>query len=753
MKIRSPRQKLTLRAIVVLCVLVVFGFGTSVASLARIQIKQADEYRSKAERNQLLDTKVPARRGTIYDANGKILAQSAAVWKVYINPKGLSSDAMLDAVAENLSEILGVDKQEVLDKGKDRTRQYVLIQSGVEYEQKEAVAALRSTPFEENGKKTYYRMVVGIEDDVKRYYPYGNFACAVLGFTGIDGDGRAGIEMYYDTALAGTPGRILTARNGNNDVMPMYHQTVYEPKQGANLVLTIDEVIQRYLEKGLAQVYEESGGKGAYGIVMNVNTGAVLAMAGLPNYDLNKPYTVTDKNLLARIETAAEDEKNAELRKAQFAQWRNFTVSDTYEPGSVFKIVPASAAVEEKAWSMTETYTCHGSITVRDRTMACHRREGHGTQTISQALVNSCNPYFITVGQRLGVDMFFRYFEGFGLTERTGIDLPAEAASVPGVTYHAKDSMSIVELSSSSFGQSFQVSPIQMITATAAIANGGKLMRPYVVAKTLDEDGNTLSVTEPYVRRRVISESTASTITDMMEQVVLNGSGRNSYVAGYRVAGKTGTSEKLKQGQDEEKKAYIASFVCFAPADDARIAVLIMIDEPVDQIGGGQIAAPIAGQVVENTLEYLNVEPRYTQREIEQLNTNPPNLIGNTSTAAEDKLQSLGFSSIVLGGGDKVIAQSPAFSQSLPKNGIVVLYTDEASIGKKTEVPDLTGLTITQANKRAATAGLNIKIAGNALIGTELISYAQSIQAQSEMEYGSVITVHFKSAAVAAEAG
>lgn len=628
MKVRSPRQKLTLRAIVVLCVLVLFGFGTSVASLARVQLKHADEYRSKAERNQLLDTKVPARRGTIYDANGKILAQSAAVWKVYINPKGLSSDAMLDSVAEQLSEILGVDKQEVLDKGKDRTRQYVLIKSGVEYKQKEAIVALRSTPFEEDGEKTYYRMVIGIEDDVKRYYPYGSFACAVLGFTGIDGDGRAGLEMYYESALAGTPGRILTARNGNNDVMPMYNQTVYEAKPGANLVLTIDEVIQRHLEKGLAKVYEQSEGQGAYGIVMDVQTGAVLAMAGLPNYDLNDPYTVTDKNLLARIETAAEDEKNAEFRKAQFAQWRNFTVNDTYEPGSVFKIITASAALEEKVWSMTETYTCHGSITVRDRRISCHDQGGHGTQNITQALVNSCNPFFITVGQRLGVDMFFEYFEGFGLTERTEIDLPGESVPVAGRGKHflPKEEMSIVELSSSSFGQSFQVTPIQIISAASAIANGGKLMRPYVVAKTIDDDGNILSQTEPYVRRRVIAESTARTVTTMMEQVLLSGSGRNGYVEGYRVAGKSGTAEKLKKAEDEQKNAYIASYVCFAPADDARIAVLIMIDEPVGQIYGSRLAAPIAGQVIKDTLIYLNVEPRYTRNDTEHLATEAPSV-------------------------------------------------------------------------------------------------------------------------------
>jgi len=355
--------------------------------------------------------------------------------------------------------------------------------------------------------------------------------------------------------------------------------------------------------------------------------------------------------------------------------------------------------------------------------------------------MNSCNPLFITVGQKLGKEKFYEYFEAFGFTEKTGIDLPAESEPVAGVTYHSLEKMGIVELSSSSFGQTFQATPIQMITAISAIANGGKLMTPYLVQKQLDENGNVISETKPVVRRQVVSEQTAATVADMMEAVVTSGTGKNAYVAGYRVAGKTGTSQKIGTSQGE----YVASFGCFAPANDPEIAVLIIVDEPQGQINGGQICTPVAAQVVEKTLEYMGVERQYTEKEIEKLDTNAPNLINTNIEDAVELLEKEGFEVKTVGNGDTVVSQMPTYNQSMPQNGIIVLYTQEDAERLKVTVPDLTQMTVSQANKYALAEGLNIRISGNALNTGELISYDQSLEAGSEVEYGKTITVYFKS--------
>ena len=355
--------------------------------------------------------------------------------------------------------------------------------------------------------------------------------------------------------------------------------------------------------------------------------------------------------------------------------------------------------------------------------------------------MNSCNPFFITVGQKLGAEKFFEYFEAFGFTEKTGIDLPAENVPIAGQNYHSLDSMGIVELSSSSFGQSFQVTPIQMITAISAIANGGKLMTPYLVQKQLDENGNVIKETQPNVRRQVVSEQTAKTVADMMEAVVSSGTGKNAYVAGYRVAGKTGTSQKLSAGG----KKYVASFGCFAPADDPEIAVLILVDEPVGQINGGQICTPVAAKVVEKTLEYLGVERQYTEKEMELLDTNAPNLVGSNVDDAKKLLENEGFEAKVVGEGDVVVTQMPSYNQTMPQNGIIVLYTEQDAERVTVKVPDLRQMSVSQANKYALSAGLNIKISGNALNEGELVSYDQSIEPGEEVEYGKTVTVYFKS--------
>ena len=544
--------------------------------------------------------------------------------------------------------------------------------------------------------------------------------------------------MQYNDTLTGVSGRVITAKNARQDSMSSAYETTYDAKPGASLVLTIDEVVQYYLEQSLSQAMVDTGAKYAYGIVMDVDTGAILGMTSKPDFDLNNPRTISNQTVAERI-AAIEDaaEKSQETGNALYAQWRNRTISDTYEPGSVFKTVVAAAALEEGVVDLNTTYTCTGGIQVANHYQKCWKPGGHGHETLTEGLMNSCNPFFITIGQKLGKENFYKYFEAFGLTEKTGVDLPAEANPVAGKTYHALESMGISELSSSSFGQTFQVSPIQMITAVNTIANGGKLMQPYVVDAMLDSDGNVVEKTEPTVKRQVVSEKTASTVAGMMESVVSIGTGKNAYVAGYHVAGKTGTSEKIGI-----EGAYIASFAGFAPADNPQISILIAIDEPVGAHGGGAVAAPIAGELLEKILTYLNVEPQYEDKEIGNISSVAPSLINLTVNEAKNTATK--FTLRVVGSGEKVIAQTPAAGQQMRTGGVIVVYTEEGAPKETAVVPNLCNMSVSEANRTAVNADFNIRISGNANSG-EVLSYKQSLQEGSEAEKGSVITVYFKS--------
>lgn len=775
----SPRRNLFKRALIVFLVLTIGLFGVSSANLFRIQIVDSEKYKSKAEKNQLHDTEIAAERGVIYDSNGTVLAQSASVWKLYIKPNAIDNEGFKTDLCEKLSEITGVSVEDIKAKAEKSQYAYLVIKRQIEYAEKEELAALLKEAYvdvtnvtNEDGsvteKKKYisYGSAAGLDPDVKRYYPYGSLASAVIGFTGTDDIGRSGLELKYDSVLTGTPGRIVTAQNGKSGAMDKEYETVYDAVQGNSIVLTLDEVIQRYLEDSLDQVYVDSSGAGAYGIVMNVNTGAILALACVEDYDLNNPQSLpekmkeyieeesqkedtdelsdSEKSEIAKKYTDPEDiiaaRKSYITNKKLFKMWRNFIISDIYDPGSVFKIITASAALEENAITPDFTYTCGGSVQVADRTIKCHNHSGHGTQNLKEGLMNSCNPYFIKVGQKLGAEKFFQYFEAFGFTEKTGIDLPAETMPVAGVNYHTLDTMGIVELASSSFGQSFQVTPIQMITAISAIANGGNLMTPYLVAREMDENGNVVRETQPVVRRQVISKQTAATVSDMMEAVVSSGTGKNAYVAGYRVAGKTGTSQKLNQTGH-----YVASFGCFAPADDPEIAVLIIVDDPIGQINGGQICTPVAAQVVEKSLEYMGVERQYNDSELEKLDTIVPGVVGESVSSARNKLENEGFEVKVNGNGDTVMTQVPSTGEAIPKGGVIVLCTEEEAEKDYVEVPDLREMSPAQVNKLAHSFGINVKISGNALNSSELVSYAQSYDPGEMIERGRTVTVYFKS--------
>ncbi len=721
------------RALGGIAFILVLGLGLDIFRLFYFQVVKADEYRTKAEQQQLSDTVVSADRGVIYDANMNVLAESAAAWLVYANPSEIEDDTQANLIAEGLSKIFeDLNKETILNKLSNRNYRYVKIKGKVAYNLKTKVS--------EFVQKNELHRIIGIDPDVKRYYPYGNFASTVIGVTNIENNGRSGLELKYNDTLTGTPGRIITARDANSGLMKSNYETKFDAEQGTSLVLTVDKTIQYYLEKGLSQAVTDNDAASAYGIVMDVNTGAVLAMATMPDYNLNEPSVITDEETLEELSKIKDEEEyDLAYNNAVYLSWRNRAVSDTYEPGSVFKVFVAAAGVEENVIDLKSSYNCTGAIQVADNRIHCHKHEGHGTQDLTHGLMNSCNPFFITIGQKLGTEKFYKYFDAFGFTNTSGLDLPAEAEPIANVTYHSKEKMGIAQLSSCSFGQTFQVSAIQMITAVSAVANGGKLMNPYIVSKKLDQDGNTVAETKPTVKRQVISESTSETVISMMEKVVSEGTGKNAYIPGYRVAGKTGTSQKLTVDGE-----YIASFVGCAPADDPQIAVLIVIDEPQGAShGGGAIAAPVAGSVIEQTLKYMNVEPVYTDEELSKLNAITPDVSGMSVSAAKTALKNQNFEARVVGNGKKVISQYPVKDQSIPMNGVVVLYTEKDSDNTTSTVPDLKGLSISEANKRAVNAGYNIKVSGAAL-DSEVVSYRQSIEPGKKADLGSTITVYFK---------
>ena len=733
MRIRPSKQTAKRALIAMGAILLMFLYA--IGGLFHAGIYKGEENRLKAERLQLSDTQIAAQRGTIYDSNKKVLAKSASAWLVYINPSKIKTDEQLELTVRGLCDILGVEEDMVRAKAAKTKSGYQKIAGEVENDKK---LELREYIKAHGSKKGDLHMIIGIDPDTKRYYPYSSFASTIIGFTNSDDKGVGGLEMQYNEALTGTSGRIITAKDAKAGAMSSAYETTYDAKPGESLVLTIDEVVQYYLEQSLEQAMIDTKAKYAYGVIMDVKTGAILGMTSKPDFDLNRPRHISNQALADAIAAMTnEEERKKATGDALFSQWRNRTISDTYEPGSVFKTVVVAAALEEGVVDLNTTYNCTGSIRVADRTQHCWKREGHGHETLTQGLMNSCNPFFITIGQKLGAERFYKYFDAFGFTEKTGIDLPAEAAPVAGVTYHTLEKLGISQLSSSSFGQTFQVTPIQMATAINTLANGGKLMQPYIVDAKVDEDGNVVKKTEPIMKRQVVSQKTASTVAGMMEQVVSVGTGKNAYVAGFHVAGKTGTSQKLKTDN-----AYIASFAGFAPADNPRISVLIAIDEPAGAHGGGAIAAPIAGVLMEKVLTYLNVEPQYDDKEITTVSSVAPPLVG--LSVGDAKVRGAKFKVHVIGDGDKVLEQMPKAGQQMKNGGVIVVYTEENTEHQTATVPNLCNLTMADANAQAIAAGFNIRISGAVNAG-EVLSYQQSLPAGSTAEIGNVITVNFKS--------
>ena len=593
---KTPKRKLRIRILytfiafatlmVLLCVRLVF-----------LQVIDGTNLRKMALEQQTRDSAVESKRGTIFDRNGKVLAQSSSAYTVTANPNEIhKAKKDVSEIADKLSDVLDIEDDK-LEELLSKKVNHVTLKRKIEDDEAVRVRELDLTG-------------VYLAEDAKRYYPYGNFAAHIIGFTGDDNQGLGGIETVYDDELKGVPGRVVALKNALDTDMPFKEETHIDPQNGVNVVLTIDEVIQHFAEKNLETAYlEEKTLQGASAIVMDVETGEILAMTTKPDFDLNSPFQLVDEAESQRISAITNDEERIKERSdALQKMWRNKAVVDSYEPGSCFKIITACMALEEGVVNENSTFFCPGYKVVEGHRISCAHREGHGMQNLADAVKNSCNPAFIEIGSLVGQEKFKKYYEAFGFLDVTGFDIPGEANGV----FYDDASFNTVELATASFGQGPKVTPLQMITAVSAVANGGNLMKPYLVKELVDNDGNIIKATEPKIVRQVISQSTSEKMRIMLENVVSNGGGSNAYIKGFRVAGKTGTSEKIPRGNGK----YVSSFIGFAPANDPKVCCLVMLDEPSNgEYYGGRIAAPVVGKILEDTLRYLNVEPQYTEEE------------------------------------------------------------------------------------------------------------------------------------------
>ncbi len=738
----KPTKSMILRIFISMLIIISITAVVPFVRLVDLAIVNGEKYQNAALEQQLYDTLLSAPRGDIYDSNMNLLATSSTAWTVYITPNGISKiddkteqTAVKNTIAEGLSSILDIDRETIYSYTEKKSY-YVTVKKQVDKE-----IADKIWKFLDDNSDLGLSSYIGLDETTKRYYPNERLASVVLGFVGSDNQGLAGIESYYDTELTGVSGRVVAAKSGQGTDLPFTYERVEDAIQGNSLVLTIDNYIQhiaeKYLEAGvIANNAQDRGGC----IVMNVNTGEILAMAVKGDFNPNSAFTLSADDQEKVDAASSEDEKKVIRSELQNKQWRNKTVSDTYEPGSVFKVITAAMALEENLVNTNSTFTCNHKIVIAGHEYHCHKTSGHGTQDLVKTMVNSCNPAYIMIGQLVGTNNFAKYFEAFGFTQKTGIDLPGESRSV----YHAASAMGPVELSSSSFGQTFQVTPIQMITAVSAAVNGGYLVQPHLVSKILDSEGNIIKSVETTVKRQVISKATSSTIATMMGAVVTQSTTKNMYVAGYSTGGKTGTSQKMIKlvGSDEEK--YIASYLSIAPVDEPEIAVLVMIDEPsAGQYYGSAVSAPIGAEILTEILPYLGYEPQYTEEELASLSISVPSVVGNTVSVAKGKITNSKLTYKVVGNGENVIKQIPAATESLHAGGTVIIYTDgQEGASETTTVPEFNGLSVSASNATAKNAGLNIQFAGNT--SGSVIAYKQSIASGSSVEKGSVITVYFR---------
>lgn len=739
----KPGKQMITRIVVIMLALIIAMFGVSGYRLINIMIINGEKFQNDASEQQLYDSLITAPRGDIYDRNMQTLATSSNAWTVYITPNGINKiedanekEIVRKTIAENLSSILEVDYEKVYDDTAKKSY-YVVVKKKID---KLVADEVRKFLSDERYKDLQLVKYVGLDETTKRYYPNDSLASIVLGFVGSDDQGLAGIESYYDNELTGIPGRVVAAKNAAGTDMPLTHERIEEATKGKNLVLTLDSYIQYTAEKYLDMAIAENqiAERGA-AVVMNVNTGAVLAMAVKGDFNPNDPFTLSAADQQRVDETEGEDEKNKLSNELMNRQWRNKAVSDTYEPGSVFKVITAAVAIEENLINKNNNFFCNGSANVAGQHYNCHKRTGHGSQSLAQAISNSCNPAFITIGQLVGVSSFSKYFKAFGFGEKTGIDLPGEAMS----TYHKQENMGPVELSSSSFGQTFNVTPMQLITAVSACVNGGYLVQPHLVSKMLDEEGKVVKSTVETYKRQVVSKSTSDVLKELMGYVAENGA-KNSLVAGYKIGSKTGTSQKVAKIQATgDHYLYIGSCVSVAPIDNPEIAVLVMLDEPKgDKYYGGIISAPVNSKIMGDVLPYLGYEASYSEEELKKLTISVPEVTGFKLEDARNKISNSKLQYQVVGSGDTVLRQLPESGNQVLNGGVVLLYTEDTG-DKTVTVPNLIGLTATEANREAGKAGINIEFSGNTTT-TGIKAYNQSIEAGQSVNAGTIVTVYFR---------
>ncbi len=723
----------------VLCLTV--GFVPLAAALVKIQLFDYKKYQSMAIEQQTRDTVITPKRGVIYDRNMKEVAVSATAETVFISPAEMETEEDARTVAKILSETLELEYDDVLKKTENKKSYYQVIKKKIGIE---AATKLREQ-IKEYGVKGIH-----LAEDTKRYYPYGSFASQVIGFCGDDNTGLFGIEMKNENVLKGMPGRVIAAKNARGTDMSFQYEEYHDAQNGQNIVLTIDETIQQVLENHLrtAVIDGKIENRGA-GIVYNIKTGEILAMATYGDFDLNAPFEITDPEALKRIEEASEDERKTVRSNELQASWRNKFISDAYEPGSVFKILTVAMGYEEGVVNENSSFSCPGGLRVADRTIHCWKRQGHGTVSLSQALEKSCNCALMNIAARIGNEKFYNYCEGFGLLDKTGVDLIGEAGGYFFSEKDFKNPKNKVSLAVASFGQTFKVTPMQIVCAVGAVVNDGKLMKPHIVKEIVDDNGIVIKKNEAEIVRQIISEKTSDFINASIEETVATGTGKNARVSGYRIGGKTGTSEKVDEYTAEEGKKYIASFFGVAPMEDPEIAILVMLDTPRGiYLEGSQLAAPVAGKVFGEILPYLGFEPTYTADELVGAEVTMPNLIGGTSEGVNKLLSTnrnySSFTIKTVGDGKVCTDQLPAEGSKIPKNSTIVVYMGGKVENEQVEMPNVIGMTPESANKVLTNAGLYMKANGavserSSAVGATKQQYPEG----TKLPKGTVVSVEF----------
>ena len=785
---RKANQTIRSRTLLMLLVFGVVTFGMLFWKLYQLQIVRHDDLQQKGVSQWTRSSVVNAFRGTIYDRNSNVLAISATAETVCISPKDIqefmdSQDEKIrngkldpndkitkEYIAAGLARILELDADAILQKMEKTNWEYVELKKKTERTVSDEVRRFMNGTIDEDGneimevnakgeivpvtKPTKLRGVFLVNDS-KRYYPYSNLAAQVIGFVNANG-GAYGLESSFESTLEGTAGYTITAKNNQGDDLLYQYEQYYDAENGGDLVLTLDSNIQYYLEEGLESMVDKfNAANGAAGIVMNAKTGAILGMASYPSYDLNNYSMVFSDELAATLEglEPGTEKYQSALSAAQLKQWRNKCINDTYEPGSTFKPITLAAALEEGVINKSSTFNCTGSVRVDEWTMHCSKKAGHGLQTLEVAVGNSCNPAFIEIGMRTGSETYYQYLQAFGLMETTNIELNGEAYSlfIDEKTFNNDNSVS---LASYSFGQTFNVTPLQLIRAQAATINGGYLYEPYLVEQVLDGSGNVIYQHEVNALRQVISEETSATVRECLEYVVAEGTGKNGQVAGYRIGGKTGTADKTGSKTEENPKGdIVVSFMCFAPADDPEIIMLLTLDTPDRNTGtypsGGNMVAPTASAVMSEILPYLGYAPDYSAEEMAAADTTVPNCVGLSKKEAVAKLEKSGFAYKLVGDGDKVTDQTPVGNAIVPNNATVILYMGAEKSQELCKVPIVVGMTAAKANQALTNAGLIMRVTGVTDAGSgNVYAISQDVDAGEMVAAGTVVTVRFSDSSV-----